>query len=175
MLTIRLARGGRRNSAFFRIVLTEKSKPSDSGFIKVLGWYDPHSKKISLQKEEILQWVKVGAKPSNSLSKLLKENKITHKNIKFVPDAKGAPKTKEKKAPAKAPAAKATGEKQEDMKAGAEKTAEKEESPESAEGKQEDTKTEAEVEGEKAAEKKESPDQPDKEDKKTSDKISEEV
>ncbi len=159
MLTIRLARGGRRNRAFFRIVLTENSKPSDSGFIKVLGWYDPHSKKISLQKEEILQWVKVGAKPSNSLSKLLKQNKVTHKNIKFVPDAKGAPKTKEKKAPAPAtPAAnEAKEEKQEDVTAEEKKTPEKEEAPEAAEEKQED---------EKATEKEESSDQPDKEEKK---------
>jgi len=167
MLTIRLARGGRRNRAFFRIVLTENSKPSDSGFIKVLGWYDPHSKKISLQKEEVLQWVKVGAKPSNSLSKLLEQNKVTHKNIKFVPDAKGAPKTKEKNAsaPAKLAENEAKEEKQEDVKA--EETAAPTTGGVGA-------PTGSVGEGEKAAEKEEPSDQP-KEDKKTSDKISEEA
>jgi len=178
MLTIRLARGGRRNSAFFRIVLTEHSKPADSGFIKVLGWYDPHSKKISLEKEEILQWVKVGAKPSNSLSKLLKQNKVTHKNIKFVPDAKGAPKTKEKKeaAPVKAPAAAVT----ESPSAG-EETGEKQEETktEAAKEKQEEAKKEAEApekeEAPEAAEVEDKTPESNKKDEKPSEKITEEA
>lgn len=97
MLSIRYLRAGRRNQAFFRIVLTEKSKPSKSGFKKILGWYNPHTKETSLQKEEILSWVEKGAQPSNSVAKLLIENKITHKNIKFEKDApKKAKKVEEK-------------------------------------------------------------------------------
>lgn len=109
MLSIRYLRAGRRNQAFFRIVLTEKSKPSKSGFKKILGWYNPHTKETSLQKEEILAWVDKGAQPSNSVAKLLIENKITHKNIKFEKDApKKAKKTEEKveKEAVKEPAAK---------------------------------------------------------------------
>jgi small subunit ribosomal protein S16 len=103
MLTIRYLRVGRRNSAFFRIVLTEKSKPAKSGFIKILGWYNPHTKETSLNKEEILGFVNNGAIPSNSVAKLLIANKITHKNIKFVKDAPGKSKQKEEeKKPAKA-------------------------------------------------------------------------
>jgi ribosomal protein S16 len=94
MLAIRLHRAGRRNSSFFRIVLTEKSKPAKSGFKKVLGWYNPHTKESSFKKEEILSHVQNGAQVSNSLAKILTENKITHKNIRFVPDAPG--KTKKK-------------------------------------------------------------------------------
>jgi len=97
MLTIRFLRQGRRNRAFFRIVLTESSKSSKSGFIKALGWYDPKTKEASLKKEEILNWVKCGAKPSNQLAKLLQKEKITHKNIKYVPNAPKAKKVKEEK------------------------------------------------------------------------------
>lgn len=101
MLAIRLHRAGRRNSSFFRIVLTEKSKPAKSGFKKILGWYNPHSKESSFKKEEILMYVQNGAQVSNSLAKILTENKITHKNIKFTPDAPG--KTKKKGAETKKP------------------------------------------------------------------------
>lgn len=97
MLTLRFLRTGRRNRAFFRIVLTEKSKPAKSGFNKILGWYDPKTKKSSFEKEEILKLVKNGAIASNSLAKLLKEQKVTHKNIKFVPDTPKKAKVKGEK------------------------------------------------------------------------------
>jgi small subunit ribosomal protein S16 len=97
MLVIRFLRSGRRNAPFFRIVLTESSKPPKSGFIKVLGWYNPKTKDSSLKREEILGWLNKGAKPSNSLSKLLEQNKVSHKLIKFIPA-----KPKEKKAKSKA-------------------------------------------------------------------------
>lgn len=102
MLAIRFLRSGRTNQAFFRVVLTQKSSPPKSNFIKVFGWYNPKTKESSLNKEEILEWVGKGAKPSNSLAKLLIANNITHKNIVFVPDAPGQKKAKpesEKKAP----------------------------------------------------------------------------
>ncbi len=95
MLTLRFTRAGRRNRAFFRIVATEKSRPAKSGFNKILGWYDPKTKEASLNKEEILKLVENGAKPSNSLAKLLIAQNLTHKNIKFVPNAPGKPKKKE--------------------------------------------------------------------------------
>lgn len=93
MLAIRFLRSGRRNRAFFRVVLTEKSRPPKSNFIKELGWFDPHSKEVSLNKEEILRCLDNGAKPSNSVAKLLLANKIEHKQIVFIPDAPKAKKT----------------------------------------------------------------------------------
>jgi len=103
MLEIRFLRSGRRNAPFFRIVLTESSKPPKSGFIKILGWYNPKTKDSSLKKEEILEWLNKGAKPSNSLSKLLERNKVSHKLIKFVPAKPKAKKVKEEKKPKPAP------------------------------------------------------------------------
>ena len=96
MLIIRFNRSGRANSAFFRIVVTESSKPPKSGFIKVLGWYNPHTKDSSVNKEEILRYLDNGAQVSNSLAKLLGEKKITHKLIKFIPNAQGKKKGEEK-------------------------------------------------------------------------------
>jgi small subunit ribosomal protein S16 len=94
MLVIRYLRQGRKNQAFFRVVLTEKGNPPKSKFQKVFGWYNPKTKESSLNKEDILEWVNKGAKPSNSVAKLLIDNKITHKHIVFTPDAPG--KTKKK-------------------------------------------------------------------------------
>lgn len=94
MLEMRFLRCGRRNSAFFRIVLTESSKPPKSGFIKILGWFNPHTKKASLNKDDILSWIDKGAKPSNRLSKLLLSEGMKHKHIVYIPKAKKDPKTK---------------------------------------------------------------------------------
>jgi small subunit ribosomal protein S16 len=96
MLVIRFNRSGRANSAFFRIVVTESSKPAKSGFIKILGWYNPHSKDSSINKEEILRYMDNGAQVSNSMAKFLTANKISHKLIKFVPDAPGKKKSEPK-------------------------------------------------------------------------------
>ena len=41
MLTIRLSRHGRSKRPFFRIVLTEHTKPAKFGYKEVLGSYDP--------------------------------------------------------------------------------------------------------------------------------------
>jgi len=101
MLEMRFLRSGRRNNAFFRVVLTESSKPPKSGFIKVLGWFDPYTKKTSLKKEKILSWIDKGAKPSNKLSKLLLAEGIKHKHIIYIPKAKKDAKTK--KEPTKQP------------------------------------------------------------------------
>lgn len=86
MLAIRFLRSGRKNRAFFRIVLTENSRPPKSNYIKELGWFDPHSKETSLKTEEILKYLNSGAKPSNSVAKLLLENKVKHKQIVYTPD-----------------------------------------------------------------------------------------
>jgi len=103
MLSIRYLRSGRTNSAFFRIVLTESKKSPKSGFIKTLGWYNPHSKETSINKDEILNWLDKGAKASNSVAKLLSEKGIKHKRAKYVPDTPKA--KKEKSEPKPKPAA----------------------------------------------------------------------
>ena len=118
MLEMRFLRTGRRNSAFFRVVLTESSKPPKSGFIKVLGWFNPHTKESSLKKDEILSWIEKGAKPSNRLAKLLMSEGIKHKRIIYIPSAKKEAKAKEK--PASKPKAEEikqeeTGDKAEDV------------------------------------------------------------
>lgn len=71
MLTIRLARVGRRNLAMFRVVLTEHSKPSKSGYKEVLGSYNPLSHNLSLDSATVKSYIAQGVSLSERVAKLL--------------------------------------------------------------------------------------------------------
>jgi hypothetical protein len=43
VVRIRLARHGRRNRAFYRIVAADSRSPRDGRFLEVLGFYNPHA------------------------------------------------------------------------------------------------------------------------------------
>lgn len=70
MLRIRLARGGKHKSPFYRIVLTEHTKPVKSGYMQVLGRFDPLHHKMELNVDEAKKWIAQGAQPSNRVAKL---------------------------------------------------------------------------------------------------------
>ena len=70
MLRIRLSRHGRTNRPFFRIVLTEHTKPVKSGYQQVLGWYDPINHKQDMDINAIKEWISKWAKPSERVAKL---------------------------------------------------------------------------------------------------------
>ena len=77
MLTIRLTRKGRKNQPFFRVVLVDKRRSAKGGrAVEILGYIDPLTKKKSLEKDRILHWIKMGAKPSDTMHNLLISEKI---------------------------------------------------------------------------------------------------
>jgi small subunit ribosomal protein S16 len=76
MLVIRLARGGRNKYPVYRIVAAESARAATGKFIEVLGHYNPHTKELSLKKEEIAKRLSHGAQPSNSVVKLLMREKV---------------------------------------------------------------------------------------------------
>jgi len=76
MLKIRLARGGRKNVPFYRIVVTNHTSPRDSKFLEKLGTYNPladdnNEKKIVINKERVEHWLSVGAKPTDRVALFL--------------------------------------------------------------------------------------------------------
>jgi len=103
MLVIRLRRIGKKNKPTYRIVVAEHSFPVNGRFVADLGFYNPHSKNIGLDKEKVVEWMKKGAKPSNSIAKLLEGEKIKHSSVAVIKKSK-----KPKKAVAEKPAAPAT-------------------------------------------------------------------
>jgi small subunit ribosomal protein S16 len=78
MLTIRLARFGKKNQPFYRIVLTEKRTKRNGRYLKELGYYNPLTEpaEIVIYKKEFDQWIEKGAQISEGLKKLLKNRKI---------------------------------------------------------------------------------------------------
>lgn len=101
MLTIRLHRVGRRNHPAFKIVVTDKTHSSTAGrFVEEVGTTNPATKERILNKERILYWISVGAKPSPTVWNMLVQEKIVEGTK--IPKHK-KPKTKEGE-PAQAPA-----------------------------------------------------------------------
>lgn len=74
MLRIRLARTGKKKQASYRVVVAEKSRAVQAKFIEILGWYNPHTKELNIQKEKIEGWLGKGASPSNTVAVLLKKS-----------------------------------------------------------------------------------------------------
>jgi len=73
LLRIRLARHGRRNRPFYRIVVAEATAPRDGKFVEVVGWYDPipNPAQIHLDEERVIYWLHQGAQPTEAVGKLL--------------------------------------------------------------------------------------------------------
>lgn len=69
---IRLTRIGARKQPYYRIVVADSRSPRDGRFIEKLGTYDPKTdpSKITIDKEKAIEWIKKGAKPTNTVQKL---------------------------------------------------------------------------------------------------------
>jgi small subunit ribosomal protein S16 len=72
---IRLTRIGFKKKPFYRIVVADSRSPRDGRIIDNIGTYDPKSdpSKIELDKEKALDWIKKGAKPTNTVQKLFEK------------------------------------------------------------------------------------------------------
>ena len=77
MVVIRLARGGSKKRPFYNIVVTDKRKPRDSGYIERLGYFNPMARgqevRLHLEQERVDHWKSQGAQPSERVVKLLNE------------------------------------------------------------------------------------------------------
>lgn len=73
-LVIRLTKTGRKGEAKFRLVVMEKRSRRDGRPVETLGWYEKKSQgeNVKIDKERIFYWLAKGAKPSQTVSKLLK-------------------------------------------------------------------------------------------------------
>ncbi len=75
-LKIRLARGGAKKRAYYRIVVADSRAPRDGRFIEKVGTYDPLKKKddptrVTLEIEKIQAWLKKGAQPTDRVLRFL--------------------------------------------------------------------------------------------------------
>ncbi len=93
MLVVRLKRIGKKNKPTYRVVVAEHSFAVNGSYVADLGFYNPHGKQFSIDKEGVINWLNKGAKPSNTVARLLEKDKIKHKSIVVVQYHK-APKKK---------------------------------------------------------------------------------
>lgn len=78
MLVIRFRRIGKKKKPTYRIVVAEHTFPVNGKYTEDLGSYNPHTKATTLNKDKALVWLNKGATPSNSVAKLLKNEKVKH-------------------------------------------------------------------------------------------------
>ena len=73
MLSIRLTRMGSKKKPYFRLVVTEGRSALQSSFVENLGTYNPRVKpaKVEINRERVQYWLKMGARPSDSVRTLL--------------------------------------------------------------------------------------------------------
>lgn len=77
MLTIRLARIGKKKHPFYRVVVTEKTRPRNGRFVEIIGTYDPSKKPaaVQLDGERVQYWLGKGAQPSDTVRSLIRNPK----------------------------------------------------------------------------------------------------
>jgi len=89
---IRLARHGKKNHAFFHIVVTDSRSPRDGRYIEQVGTYNPNTNPASivLNSERALYWLGVGAQPSDTCRRILSYEGVLLKKHLAGGVAKGA-------------------------------------------------------------------------------------
>ena len=73
MVKIRLQRQGKKKAPFYHIVVADSGKARDGKIIEQIGTYDPMTEPatINLDKEKVEKWIKNGAKPTDTVKKLI--------------------------------------------------------------------------------------------------------
>lgn len=81
-VVVRLQRQGKRTQPHYRIVAIEKSTGPKGAPIEVIGHYNPKAEKlkdkISIRSERFEYWIKNGAKPSETVNKIVAKVKTAN-------------------------------------------------------------------------------------------------
>lgn len=75
MVKIRLQRQGKKKAPFYHVVVADSRSPRDGKIIEKIGTYDPMTEPatINLNKEKVEEWIKNGAKPTDSVKLLIEK------------------------------------------------------------------------------------------------------
>jgi len=74
MVRIRLRRIGLRHQPSYRVIVADKESPRDGRFLEIVGNYNPTTEPFTIEVKEdrIYEWMKNGAVPSESVTRLFK-------------------------------------------------------------------------------------------------------
>ncbi len=77
MVTIRLSRGGAKKRPFYHVVVTDSRNRRDGRYIERVGFFNPVATggetRLQIDAERVQHWVSKGARTSDRVAKLLKD------------------------------------------------------------------------------------------------------
>jgi len=71
MVKIRLRRMGMKRTPHYRVVVINSREKREGRPIEELGFYNPKTKEMKLNKESALEWIKKGAQPTDTVKYLI--------------------------------------------------------------------------------------------------------
>ena len=81
MLRIRLRRVGKKKQPSYRIVVADARAPRDGAIVEQVGHYNPLTDPptIVVDAEKVKRWISVGAKPSDTVERILVKEGVLEK------------------------------------------------------------------------------------------------
>jgi len=75
MVKIRLQRAGAKKAPFYHIVVADSRSPRDGKIIEQIGTYNPmvEPSEVKVDAEKVEKWIKNGAKPTDTVKKLIEK------------------------------------------------------------------------------------------------------
>lgn len=77
MVTIRLSRGGAKKRPFYHVVVTDSRNRRDGRYLERVGYFNPIATggetRLKIDAERVQHWVSLGARTSERVAKLLKD------------------------------------------------------------------------------------------------------
>lgn len=89
---LRLQRYGKKDNAFYHIVVADGRAPRDGKYIDLVGTYNPNANpaSINLDFEKSIKWLQNGAQPTDTVRNILREEGVVFKYHLLKGVAKGA-------------------------------------------------------------------------------------
>lgn len=83
MVKIRLRRDGAKKAPYYTMVVADSRYPMDGRFIEKVGTYNPMTepKQINLDETKIKEWIRKGAKPTDTAKALIEKAGINLKEV----------------------------------------------------------------------------------------------
>lgn len=80
MVVIRLSRGGSKHRPFYNVVIQDSRMARDGRFIERIGFYNPvaneKQERVRLDADRLNHWISKGAQMSDTVAKLVKQQKV---------------------------------------------------------------------------------------------------
>jgi small subunit ribosomal protein S16 len=86
MVKIRLRRTGKTKQPSYRLVVADSRSPRDGKFIEIIGHYNPirQPKVLEINSDRARYWLGVGAQPSDTVARLLKQQNVLDSDGKII-------------------------------------------------------------------------------------------